>query len=441
MTIIDRYFEQTRSPGVELIRHFFAGLLQPESAGSDGSFVTWMVQILAVLVAASWYIPVQLYKRYSDLHAAGNAVAFQVAYVSDTFFALVTMGILISLVTVLEWQALFPSRKDQLILTPLPLTRLQLFGAKLAALLLFVTLFIAAITVFASLALPAMASGPLEPRSYSIRVAAMLTGTLGLSYFVFLALLAIQGLLLAILPLRWFESISFTVQVGLLVLLLCSFPLLPYFPAKRFVLLHPHWIDLFPPAWFLGLSGWVAGTRGPWVVSMAERALEAFSVAILLAATAYLVSYLQYNRYASETPRHDRESKLSLHSLFARCFRLPQSRATAGFILSVLSRGRQQKLVFLLIFGIGVALVLESSVYASMHPERIQVRGAPAGFETSIVSLPLTLSFFAMIGMRRVFRLPSELAANWIFRFTEEPELRRSQLDTVFWTFVFWGGL
>ncbi|MBV8817289.1 MAG: hypothetical protein JO022_02960, partial [Acidobacteriaceae bacterium] len=123
------------------------------------------------------------------------------------------------------------------------------------------------------------------------------------------------------------------------------------------------------------------------------------------------------------------------------CFRLPQSRATAGFILSVLSRGRQQKLVFLLIFGIGVALVLESSVYASMHPERIQVRGAPAGFESSIVSLPLTLSFFAMIGMRRVFRLPSELPANWIFRFTEQPELRRSQLDTVFRTLVFWGGL
>jgi hypothetical protein len=42
----------------------------------------------------------------------------------------------------------------------------------------------------------------------------------------------------------------------------------------------------------------------------------------------------------------------------------------------------------------------------------------------------LTLSFFAMLGLRRAFRLPEELRANWLFQFLETPA-REHQLGAV----------
>jgi hypothetical protein len=110
----------------------------------------------------------------------------------------------------------------------------------------------------------------------------------------------------------------------------------------------------------------------------------------------------------------------------------------AEFVVSTLSRGREQKLVFLLILAIGLALVSENSVYLA---SRIGRRGAAAAIESTVIGLPLTLSFFAMLGMRRAFRTPADLPANWLFRFMEDPAVRRRQLDSVFRVFVGLGGL
>ncbi len=61
--------------------------------------------------------------------------------------------------------------------------------------------------------------------------------------------------------------------------------------------------------------------------------------------------------------------------------------------------------------------------------------------ESSILALPLTLSFFSMVGLRRAFRVAMDLPANWLFRFAELPSSRRLQLDAVFHSFVLIGGL
>ena len=70
---VERYFSQTRPPFAELTRHFFQGLLRPESIAGEDSFITWMVQALAILITASWYIPIRLFGRYIAVHATGDA--------------------------------------------------------------------------------------------------------------------------------------------------------------------------------------------------------------------------------------------------------------------------------------------------------------------------------------------------------------------------------
>jgi len=427
MKLIDRYFEETRPPVAELTRFYFRGLFHPESVGGEDSFASWLIQVLAVLIAASWYFPVQLFRRYMDLHGLPSPDPYRAAYSSDCLFALVLMMLLVSMVTVIEWPGLFPSRRDHLVLTPLPITRGQMFGAKLAALLLFIGLLVAAITLLSSVAIPSIASGSWEPRSLWLRIGALLMGAVGGCVFTFFSLLAIQGLLLLLLPVRWFEATSFGLQATLLLLFLCAFPLLPYFPAHHLAITRPPWIVWLPPCWFWGLSEWLAGARDPLHWVLAERAIVGSCVACGLAATAYLSSYLTYGRMLLETPRRYQ------NRLFFR-IGAPPTRAISEFIVQTLMRVRQHKLIFFLIFGIGVALVIESSVYLALHRQTLHHFGTE--LEQAVIGIPLTLSFFAMVGLRRVFRMATDLPANWLFQLTSDPATRRQQMDAVFNTFV-----
>ncbi len=365
--IPERWYSETRSPFAELGRHFFLGLFHPEGNSNDDSFTTWIVQVLAVLITASWFIPIQLFRRYSELHGLADPGPYGIAYASDSLSALVLMMLLIGVLTVLEWAALFPSRRDHLILSPLPLTRAELFGAKLSALFVFVTLFIAAITVWCSLALPAIASGRWEPRSFWWRALAWLVAAVGGCYFVFLSLLAVQGLLMMFLPLGWFEPASFAVQMMLLIALLTGFPLIFYFPAQHLVATQSVWLKVLPAGWYWGLSEWMLGSREALSVSLAARAAGGFAIAGAIAATAYLVSYLQYNRYSLESTRASRKPRFSWEALLGIFPRLPQARATAEFIACTIARGRQQQTTFLLILGLGLALIFESSVYIGLR--------------------------------------------------------------------------
>ena len=388
--------------------------------------------MLAILIAASWFFPVQLFRRYLYLHNLASPEQYQAAYSSDCLFTLVLMMLLVSLITVIEWPALFPGRRDHLILAPLPITRKQLFAAKLAALLLFIALFVAAITLLSSIAIPAIASGRWEPRPLLLRIAALLVAALDGCAFAFFSLLALQGVLLLLLPVRWFESISFGFQAALLLLFLCAFPLLPDLPAHYLVTVRPYWMVWLPPIWSWGLAGWLEGARDPLIRLLAGRAAVATAAAAVLASSAYLGSYLTYGRLLLESPRRRRTFPL-------RGFGKTQTRAISEFILQTLTRGRQQKLIFLLIFGAGVALVVESSVYLALHQGTTYALSREV--EDTAIGLPLTLSFFAMVGLRRVFRVAADLPANWIFQITSEPATRRRQLDAVFNTFVLLGGL
>ena len=439
--MIRNYYDQTRSPFAELARHFFLSLFHPESTSGEDSFTTWLVQILAVLITASWFLPVQLFRRYSELHGLDTPEPYRLAYASDCLSALVLMCLLVGVLTVLEWPALFPSRRDHLVLTPLPLERTQLFGAKLAALLLFVTLFIAAITLCCSVSLPAIASGRWEPRSVWLRMFAWFAASTLACYFVFLSLLAAQGLLMMLLPLRWFEPISFAAQMTLLVALLSGFPLFFYFPASRLIATRSPVLDWLPPGWYWGLSEWLLGSRDPAISRMAAKAAGGFTLALGIAATSYLVSYLQHNRYALESTRVVRKPRIGWSAMFARFFRLPQARGVAEFITCSIARGRQQQMVFLLIFGLGLALAFESSVYIGLRLGQRGFERHSITVESAILGFPLTLSFFAMVGLRRAFRVAMDLPANWLFRFAESEASRRSQLDAVFRAFVLMGGI
>ena len=433
-----QWLERTRTPLLELTRHFFVGLFRAESFAGEESFTPLFVQILALLVAASWYIPVQLFGRYTQLNARPDGDLYHLAYSMDTLWMLLVMSVLIALVAVFQWPALFPTQRDHLVLSPLPLTRVQIFGGKILALFVFFALCIIAITFLSSVTFPMITSGRWETRPYLLRVGSLLTGCVGCTAFMVLAAIASQGLLLVLLPVRWFRATSFSTQITMLLLILCAAPVLPYFPTRQLVEGRSHWLNLVPTAWFWGWNEQLLGTSNQFITGLALRAKIALPTTFVLACTTYLLSYFRYARQALESTRK-RRPVVSPAEWISRLCPVPQARAVSSFLVNTLLRGQRQKLMFFLIAGVGLALVFENSVYLVLS--RIYRPGElPGAMRSAALSLPLTLSFFTMVALRRVFRIPADLSANWLFRFLESRTARAAQLDAVLTTFLVLGG-
>jgi hypothetical protein len=434
MNFIERYYLQTRSPFAELTRFFFAGLLRPEWMSNDGSAQTRLIQIVSALLCAGVFFPRELRRQYAYVHSLPDPRQYLIQYSSDWLLAMILISLVIGVWTVMQWRSLFPSRRDHLILTPQPVTRGELFGAKLAALLIFVTLFIVVLTLTCGLTLPAVATGRWESRPLLLRTAAFLTGSVGLCYFLCLSLLAVQGILMAILPVRWFESASFLIQSILVAALVCGFALFSYLPARAAVAGLPRWLDWFPPGWFWALAERIAGARDPVRVHLAQRAEAGLAIAAFIAATSYLLSYIQFTRYALEISGLRRKPFIDWAASLARPFRLPQACGVSEFIMRTLLRSRQQKLIIVLIAAVGVALAVDGWFSATYAVPRY--RTASTVMREAVVAMPLTLSFFSMLAVRRAFRIPAELPASWIFRFFETREATPRLMSAVFLTFV-----
>src|SRR5262249_29541637 len=161
----------------ELTRFFFDGMLRPEWMSGEGSFQTRVIQIGSALFCAGIFFPRELRRQYAFLHSRPDPAAYRIQAASDWLLAMLLISMVVAAWTVMQWRSLYPARRDHLILTPQPITRGQLFGAKLAALMIFVTLLILALTATCGFTLPAIASGQWEPRPLLLRAAAFLIGS------------------------------------------------------------------------------------------------------------------------------------------------------------------------------------------------------------------------------------------------------------------------
>src|SRR5205823_12968279 len=82
---------------------------------------------------------------------------------SDYYFFVLYSMVVMGFVMVFEWDALFPDRRDYLILTPLPLGEGAIFAGKTVALLLFLGLFVIDANFFCTLLGPLVSGGTGTP--------------------------------------------------------------------------------------------------------------------------------------------------------------------------------------------------------------------------------------------------------------------------------------
>jgi ABC-type transport system involved in multi-copper enzyme maturation permease subunit len=149
------------SPARELARHFFReffylGFLT--DAGAD-SFIRLMISILAGVLSLSILLPLLFFQKYVALTALNDPEHYRQAILGDQLFMLCVAMFIIASVGTAVCQSMFPSETDFRILTPLPVTRRAVFGAKLLALAVFTAVFVLVTIVATGPVGPAVSGG------------------------------------------------------------------------------------------------------------------------------------------------------------------------------------------------------------------------------------------------------------------------------------------
>ncbi len=335
--------------------------------------------------------------------------------------ALITLLICVTgLIALLQWQSLFPTHRDYLALASLPVRPGQFFAARFTAVLLFSAVMIAALNLLPSLIAPVEFGGAWRLDSGFFHRAAVQAISSGLAcFFVFFGIVALQGVLLNLLPPGLFARISVYVQAllagGFLLAGFYSWSIKQW-PLATITKL-PDFGAWLPPVWFTGFHQMLLGDHDPFSQTMAQRAQSAASIALVLAALTYLIGYRRYRKLLLESPGTLVAPTVWRWSLLRLLAGSPRREAIMDFMAKTLARSRTHRLLWLVYIGAAAAVVLNSSLIDGALVMRS--KGWSKALQFLVLFWPLACSVVMLNGFRHVLSIPSELRANWIFQITE----------------------
>jgi hypothetical protein len=415
--IYKRWTGLLERPFWRLVAHFGMKLF---SGNGEGGLELGAGTALALLAAPGAFISIMLLDKYSGLlrFLRGNhGFDPYAASVPDQYFFLTFSMAITGIVTVLKWDNIFPDRRDYINLAPLPIATRRIFLANVTAIVLIAVAFAVDVNAVSSLFFPVVVTME-EPRfaAYIQFARAHFAGVLLASLFVSFAMFALIGTLMVLLPDSIFRRISIYVRVLVVILLLgllCS----TFAVAPLLSTLHagaPSFLRWLPPVWFLGLARTILGKADAPMAQMGTIGLGALIAVSILAPLVYVLSYYRYFIRIPETLDTTLRSRaprilvpMRLMDLFV--LRSAYDRATYRFAMKTLLRNDRHSLIFGGFAGLGIVIASQTLLSAVNQ----KPGAAPSA---ALISVPFTLAYFLICGLRFVFDLPAELRANWVHR-------------------------
>jgi hypothetical protein len=414
-------------PFFVLVRHFFHRLFQNDFVAFEDQMKEKTISLLAIIAVLSAHVANSVLMKYMFV-ADDN-----LSWVEKCYFTAFIM-LLLGFITVIEWDVIFPDSRDFSNLITLPIRLRTIFTAKFTSLCLFVGLFALGANVLSVFPfwfhLPKwQAEGDFLFYLYFICV--HLVCLLAASYFIFFFVVLLIGVLMVVLTEKLFRALSLFVRT---VLMISFIFLMVYIVSGSFSGSQPYpfltalkdnnssLLYAFPPMWFTGLYESLLGSSDPQFRMCSTIAL----VSLVFVTFGFFVCVaLGYRKYCkkAEIKKRVNLKLIRMKHVLSRAFdvvvlRHPIQRGVFYFFGKTLRRSlvHKMRLAIFLAAGFAFGLILLAS----------EVRN-PVAFsplDKTLLSIPMILTFFLLVGMRRVVNIPASLEANWVFRLTEEQSLQ-----------------
>ena len=431
------WLRDTHGTNFELLRHFVVRFFDSELTTTPDQWQVPSIGLFSMLLPWFPVLAEPLKFKYAHFSSLPTPGPYQEVVRADELWLLTLMMSAIGLVAAVKWQALFPSLRDYQVLGTLPLRARQIFQAKFLALLIVSMVAVVAINAIPCLDFPLVSASrwqinPSLAEHLEVQAVAMAAAC----YFFFFGLLALQGVLLNLLPPRRFGRVTGYLQ-GLLVAVMLILVVLSFSIDTRFlaVALRPQMAAWLPPVWFLGLYQNLLGDPDLAMAALATRAQTALAVALALAVFCYTISYQRHRKLmvegASGASSGDRKWTGALLEWLVPN---PRQQAILVFMAKTLARSSQHRTLLMGYGGFGVAILISGILGMQEAVSR------PNRTAACFVYAHVILLTFLLIGLRHLFTIPVELKANWTFQITE----RQGRLDwmrAVDRFILFWGAV
>lgn len=405
-----------------LTKHFFGRLFRNDIVDFEDQMKARLVAVLSVLaVIMGWSSQMLIFFKY-ELSPDVNTSWQEKNYV------FILMMIIFGIVTLLEWEMLFPDRRDFVNLTPLPVRLRTVFAAKLASFIAFIGLFSVAMNGISSAVFALFLA---QWRSNSIlflvrHVFAHLVSAFAACFCVFFACMFVNFLLMAALPSSLYRRISLLVRfvlIAFFVFLLMSFLADPGSlngVVRSLARLKDHGAPIIfriPSLWFVGLYEVLLGSTDPVFIVQARTAGLALGLSMVAFGLACALSYLRHFRETLETAKRDRRLR-RLREGAAGAFQKavfwnPEERAVGQFFSKTIRSSPKHRIVLVNGLAVGAAVVMLSIV-----ANRRDVQALTSG-NSFFLAQSLLLVFVLLAGIRVAVDVPAALESNWVFRVTE----------------------
>lgn len=428
---IRKFFRDDETHFVQLAKQFFRQFFENEFVSQGGEARLTIVNAFALLALPPIFYTIYLIFTYDAVWWTAPRLYPTVSLIEHCRFITFSM-VIIGFVAVLEWDALFLDRRDHAILTSLPLNAATIFAAKIAALFVFLSLFIVDVEGVPALLYPLVETmGIRGPHVTLLRLCEMIVAhavaNVGASVFIFLFFVALQGLLINVLSPRALKKASLYVQfLGMIALLMLLYLLpiisnhLPVWQQSRSARIY--WL---PPLWFLGLYQTLFGSSDIVFHSLAWISLMALGLVTVACAAAYTLNYKRHMQRALDSTMTGPAgpswlTEAAMRVMNQSVLRRPLERATFYFVVRTIARSGKHRLYIAAYVGTGLALALFGMVEALVHSTQGEFIVVITQPREPLLAVPLIISFFVLSGMRVVFTIPADLRANWVFELAED---------------------
>ena len=344
--------------------------------------------------------------------AASQRLKSTEAWTAEHFFIATTLTV-VGTITVLNWDLVFPDRRDVLVLGPLPVRASTLFMAKISALFAAPGLAIVGLNIFSGLVWPLLFASGRGGFWGLLRVwPAYWITMFAAGGFVVCTLLVVHGMAAILLPRQYFLRLSAFLQAGFFCLLLSLYLLEPHLesPAALTAPGNQRLLAWLPSYWFLGMFQQLNGSMHAALVPLARRAWIALAMSVFSAGAVLLLSYFRMMPKIVEHP----EILPGVRGIsWSTNFGNSLKSAIALFVMRTLFRSRQHRMILSFFSGIGLAIVVGYVTFFDGWGS------AKTGISIAFLIASILMLVFVILGIRVVAAIPISLSANWIIRATQ----------------------